>query len=114
MGDSLNLMNGLGFIVVMLGVVLYKILFHMKRMERKFSYSTGDLVDDDLSLFDDDEMSEQDDGILLHQPSAHRLEKSADGNVGLTVRNKKTEYSRVTSMGDDETEKNQQISSLII
>lgn len=86
----------------------------MKRMERKFSYSTGDLVDDDLSLFDDDEMNELDGGILLHQTSFNNLEKSVDGNIGLTVRNKKTEYSRVASMGDDETEKNQQISPVIM
>jgi hypothetical protein len=111
MGDRLNVLNCLGFLVVMMGVVLYKILFHMKRMERKFSYSTGDLADDDDLSFFDDEMNEHDGGLLYPHHSADPV----DGNIGLIGRSKKIEYSRVGSTADgDEVKINKEIPSGII
>jgi len=113
LGDSLNAINCAGFLVVMLGVVLYKVLFHMKKMERKFSYSTGDLVDDDISLSDDEEMAEQDCVLLYHQNSLNGLEMPTDTKAnGLTIRNNRTEYCRV-GLIDDTGNKQDEIPSII-
>lgn len=92
----------------MLGVVLYKVLFHMKKMERKFSYSTGDLVDDDISLSDDEEMAEQDCVLLYHQNSLNGLEMPTDTKAnGLMIRNNRTEYCRVGLIDDTGNKQNE-------